>query len=459
MNKKYDTIREICEELWKFESENHLFDYKIHGINVWELVRLNVFDELSREFKIYGQAHSSVDSLYEKLKKSYLLFWNSIVKNPFLGKHKTDYLVYDHPRKVQINGSFIDIYTYYFINESNKKIDVIESPHLLTHFSTSRDRKNYRDHEILMSFIRKKLFPIKLTDKEKEKIKKIDILFKKWFETSNIDIYSIIVKKINVFKQQYNYHKKLIKKRQPQSVYIVVFYGKHSIIAAAKDLGVKVIEFQHGVINDYHFAYNFGVPNRKFKYFPDKILTFGEYWAKTKRFPNQIDIEVYGFPHLNNQLKKYKEIMKKERQILFISQGTIGKQLSKYAKNIAELMPQYNFKYKLHPGEYDRWTKEYPDLIKATKLDNFEVIDNNNEDLYKLLAESDFQIGVYSTALFEGLTLKCKTILIDLPGVEYMKDLVEKKIVAFAQNEQQIKTHITNFSSEKFVDNYFFNIH
>src|SRR5699024_2275823 len=114
---------------------------------------------------------------------------------------------------------------------------------------------------------------------------------------------------------------------------------------------------------------------------------------------------------------------KKKKQILFISQGTIGKELAKLALNISRNMPDYHFIFKLHPGEFDRWRSEYTELSTAAKFENFEVIDNNKINLYRFLAESDYQIGVYSTAIFEGLTLGCKTVLFNLPGIEYMKDL------------------------------------
>jgi hypothetical protein len=41
------------------------------------------------------------------------------------------------------------------------------------------------------------------------------------------------------------------------------------------------------------------------------------------------------------------------------------------------------------------------------------------------MAESKWQVGVNSTALFEGMMFKCKTYVVDLPGHEYMEQLIE----------------------------------
>jgi hypothetical protein len=239
---------------------------------------------------------------------------------------------------------------------------------------------------------------------------------------------------------------------------LVVSYDKFPIIAAAKDLGIEVIEFQHGVITNYHFAYNFSEPLKKLKYFPDKLLTFGEYWANTEGFPRQTEVEVYGFPYLNQQLKKYKEVTKLKNQVLFLSQGTIGKELSNYAFQMAQKMPECQFIYKLHPGEYNRWKNEYPALVQASFFNNFEVIDHNQENLYRYLAEADFQVGVYSTAIFEGLTLNCKTILFNLPGIEYMKDLVDQNIVEVAHDEKEAIRYMKNYEAKEFSRDYFFKV-
>src|SRR5699024_3590183 len=142
------------------------------------------------------------------------------------------------------------------------------------------------------------------------------------FGFSNLEIYPIIIKQMNDFIHGYNYYIKLFSKRKPKRIFIVVSYECIPIIAAAKDLGIKVIEFQHGVLTEYHFAYNFSDPTKDINYIPDKLLTFGEYWGKTERFPKQIEIEVCGFPYLNQQLEKHKGFPKKKKQILYISQGT-----------------------------------------------------------------------------------------------------------------------------------------
>ena len=45
---------------------------------------------------------------------------------------------------------------------------------------------------------------------------------------------------------------------------------------------------------------------------------------------------------------------------------------------------------------------------------------------YDSLAESEVQIGVFSTGLFEGMLLGCRTIVADLSGSEAMETVVRR---------------------------------
>ena len=131
-----------------------------------------------------------------------------------------------------------------------------------------------------------------------------------------------------------------------------------------------------------------------------------------------------------------------EKQILFISQGVIGKYLSELAYETASnINDSQNFKliYKLHPGEYGTWKENYDYLTKAVdKFDNITVIVKNQLPLYELFAKSYYQIGAFSTAIYEGLAFNCKTFIINVPGVEYLDDLIDKNIVKKVKNSKEL---------------------
>ena len=142
-----------------------------------------------------------------------------------------------------------------------------------------------------------------------------------------------------------------------------------------------------------------------------------------------------------------------QKQILFISQGVIGKYLSKLAYELADNLNQnemeeddnedYTFIYKLHPGEYGTWRENYDYLTKAIdEFDNFTVIDKSEPPLYELFAKSNYQIGAFSTAIYEGLAFNCKTFIIDVPGVEYLDDLINKNIVKKVKSSEELINYL-----------------
>lgn len=123
-------------------------------------------------------------------------------------------------------------------------------------------------------------------------------------------------------------------------IFVVVSYENLAIVAAAKSLGIEVIELQHGTITDYHLGYSYPLKTRldgEIPYFPDKILTFGDYWINDENCPLSKDkIIPIGFSYFEVQSKDYINAEPIDNQVLFISQGVIGKYLSQIAYEFAK---------------------------------------------------------------------------------------------------------------------------
>ena len=117
-------------------------------------------------------------------------------------------------------------------------------------------------------------------------------------------------------------------------------------------------------------------------------------------------------------------------------------------------MKDYNIIYKLHPGEYDTWKQNYPELVND--LDNFKVIDNSETPLYQLFAQSNYQVGAFSTAIYEGLMFNCKTFILDVPGVEYLSDLIKKGYVCQVNDISDLMDNLEHFNPKEYDKNFFF---
>ena len=94
---------------------------------------------------------------------------------------------------------------------------------------------------------------------------------------------------------------------------IVCYYGFKMMLLCetAKELGIPVVELQHGTMGKEHIAYNF-LKKRRLKSFPDYIFTFSQYDKKAARFPLTSDrIYAVGYPEMENKIIEYKKLFKK----------------------------------------------------------------------------------------------------------------------------------------------------
>jgi hypothetical protein len=229
----------------------------------------------------------------------------------------------------------------------------------------------------------------------------------------------------------------------------VVSYGKHTFLEACSDLGITTVELQHGTPDANHLGYSF-CGSRTKETFPDYFFSWGEFWSDLIEFPipdeNVISV---GYPYLEQRVQRYANV-ESNGQILFLSQGTIGEQLSKFAVKVAEHPDiDHEIVYKLHPGEYDRWQDVYPWLADTPVT----VIDENQPPLYQLFAESTAQVGVYSTAVYEGLCFGLEAYLYDCPDVEKIQVLLDEGVATLVSEPEALSSvgdGSVGFDREKF---------
>lgn len=455
------SVHDICEVFFNLEEKYNLNYQEIQGCFAWQLIRMYLYYDITRRTQTFGAPQQQSLSVFDKIKSFTPFLKNSLLHNPFSGKDEKDILIFDHPRKVIYEGQYRDIYSYFLVDflKDSYSFEVLEAPYLNKHFTKKESYIKYTDRIQLGSYVYKKFNKIEFTAKENELISKVRNELESSF---NLDINLEWILTIHILNFKYDYKKytELFKKRNPRMIFVVVAYENQAIVAAAKDLGITVLELQHGTITDYHLGYSYPKKTRlngEIKYFPDKILTFGDYWIGEETCPVSRDnIIPIGFSYFESQSKDFMDIHVNDNQILFISQGVIGKYLSKIAFELASQLKDYNIIYKLHPGEYETWRQNYPELIEASTLDNFEVVDNSETPLYELFAKSNYQIGAFSTAIYEGLMFNCKTFIVDVPGVEYLNDLINRGYVCKIQDVNDLINNLDDFEPVDYDKNFFF---
>jgi len=443
----------LYEKFLSLEKELDLFTTKINGVHFWERIRVDIYIKILKiDAGIPIPGPKKVSSKF----RYYLRSITNVGRNPFLSGKKKILFAGTPRRLIRSDGYWWDIYTDPIINLLKESSLSLEYSFLFNHFNPAKTKNlRYFDFIELLGHLQQKLGISKISINEKDK-HVIQTIRKKIIDEFgvDIDVSQRVTLMLERRKSRLHLYHLLLKRIKPKLVVVVVSYGKEDFIEACKSQKIPVVEFQHGVINRFHVGYSYeGILRQKLT-FPDYLLSFGEYWGKDIEYPIPPEkIIPVGYPLVDEKREKYRNTERKN-QIVFISQTTAGAILSKFALELSKKEGNpYEIVYKLQPQECDDWQNLYPWLIDS----KVNVIDQKSDILHQILAESKIQIGISSTALYEGLAFGLRTFIVDGPGVEFLDTLVKSGIVKRTSSPDHLLTLLKESEESKSFDiEYFF---
>ncbi len=452
----------IADKFIEFEVEEKLFEKNINGFHYWVYIRNTVYNDIIRNKNNEGQAHTDLGNVSE-LKKSLIKLKNArywVTNNSLWFLKKRDILVLNHQRRVK-EGEFFDcVYTETLLNEIDYSYYVFESPTMEEkHYRPIRTKNiKYFDYINILVRYKKKFYrkflkfalDLETENYLKELRNNLNYLFE--VEISSNRLYNLVENQYLQYIVAKKYYAKLLDKVQPKVIVEVISYtfSRFILNEVAKERGIKVIELQHGHMRSDHVAYNY-LEKCVSPALPDYYFLYGDLWKDVARLPVEPDnVKVVGWQYLENKVEYYKKQKRDKsdkKTIIFLSQGTVGKELSKLALETLNLLDKEKFGiiYKLHPGEYARWKTEYPWLVDA----DIEVVDNGELPLHHYLYNSEIQIGTDSTSVFEGLAYNLRTIILKINNFRYITELDGKENVFLATNAEEIVEFCKIYSNIK----------
>ena len=218
-----------------------------------------------------------------------------------------------------------------------------------------------------------------------------------------------------------------LRKIKPERIYVNCYYDslKMAMTYAAKTMGIKVIEFQHGVLSHQHFAYNaFAkiVPNP----YPDYLLSFGDNFKNmvSQAIYEPESIKVVGSYYLdlvksrleiNKKLFKEKYGMEKRTIITVASQVTIDKRLMEFYMRFA----------KSHKDFFVIFVPRFSEPHHSVSLPENFVIETEL-DIYQCMQNASIVSTGYSTCCLEALALGKPVLCVDIDNlsVQGLKDFL-----------------------------------
>ena len=435
----------------EFEYNFNLHRRKIQGVYIWDYIRKEVYnqinDELLEERTIKSEKENPLRSIFTQIKETLYRVWHSY---KYQVTQNCDILFLGHPRRKKVGKYYWDIYCDAIINKIDDQCsyNYFETPFRGQHFHPSlTDNILYLDYlNIALKLL--PYFKTKVIDhNEFKKIKYIEHLLFKNFN-KNVDLKVIIRKYLNRYEFVQRSIRKLLDITNPRALIVVDSYNfiRKLFVEKANERNIPTIELQHGTVGKYHMGYNY-YPGTEINSFPKYFFAWGKYWIMNTTFPVGTKVKVTGFPYFEKKLRESNnsKVQKSEKNILVISQWTVGFQIFNFINNLAEHISDYNIFYKLHPAEYS----EKYNYKNRTISNNISII-TDEYDLYDLFKTCKFQIGVYSTALIEGFEFGLKTFILPLPGHEIYSDLLNKEFIVV--NEKN--TFIDNLSDTRLKNQY-----
>ena len=416
----------MINDFLRMEKEFQLLDEVIDGFRYWPYIRRTIYnyaafnqDETSSNEQLKGLNISKIVSILK----------NITVHNPVFYKKQKQILFISHARRQCVEGKYKCIYTDDIADCFADNSVTAEFIYNMGHFQPVHTPKQiYLDAVDIIPAIKYKY----LIRKNASTIHKIEKTAE-WLSgiLSNEIGYSFSVSFIkNLIVKRFIWHKekkkmlaKIIKNINPKVIVEVVSYEVNKMIVneIASELGICTIELQHGPIVEGKLAYHY-ITDNNYDFLPDKLFVFSEYWKDHCFLPiGKNNIIATGYPFMEEQRKKFAPQVNTDGipRIIVLSQPIISEELLSFIeKCLAALQKEakeYKIIYKLHPAEYQNF-QHFEQKLKKYK--NVNIVASNEHGLYELFSNSDVQIGVYSTAIYEGLSYNLKTWIYPAPGAD-----------------------------------------
>jgi hypothetical protein len=414
---KYKSLDQLSRDFSRFEKETTIYKENIDGIPFWEISRFDIFQRFAEFSGLLEVGHQPVPRSFF----NYFRYSNNILKS-WMGRLKpfaqSDCLVLGHPRLVSdLNGLYHDPYSEAYLDQCELTSTFLERAFRGQHYGNRKSHKQRIWVDDKVFFSSRKTCQLSLP--KSKYLKEVSRFF---YEITGVWI--DIEQKISAYLGRRSvllpFYINLLKKIRPKFCIAVPGYQCPELIEACRQFGLPLIEIHHGVISNYHYGYHHEVDKPTF-YYPDHLWLWGDYWRDAAKYPDKTNLDVLGFPLFERH--RHLQIKKKSDSCLFISQGSIGRKISEKAIELRKKKPYLDIYFKLHPSEFDNWEAKYKHLSEY----NITLLGKDSGSLYDWLGRTRFVVGGYSTALFEAACLGCRVGVLDLPGIEYMHHLLNRK--------------------------------
>jgi hypothetical protein len=445
---KSHRVQQVVDAFVRFEEDWQMWDRSLFHRRFWHQIRYDLYSMLVIKLGLLGprQGWGGASSFWELFRPRSLHARHVVERNSWADLSPADLLVFNHYRHVWDGRQWVCPYSHPLLenlSRSNWTIEIAKKGR--HHHPMFNDRLKYIDANMVFALAKAafRLGARKLLLRAADRLEINDWISGLEQEFGCVldrsQVYNLVRERMVHIVGFKDLYRLLLDRVKPKAILQVVHYSDRSLnlTPIAKERGIPVVELQHGTIGPAHLAYHFA-PTRKPLAFPDYLLTFGSFWSeRATSLPIERDRLVdVGFAWLNRFRPRSISENRKNKVLLFLSQSSIGAAFSRLAADAARLIRDEDVRvlYRLHPAEISGWKERYPWLADSDCL-----VQDQPSSVYDDFSRASAQVGVYSTALFEGLAFHLPTFVARLPGHEAALPLVDcGAAVSFDDAEQLV---------------------
>lgn len=242
----------------------------------------------------------------------------------------------------------------------------------------------------------------------------------------------------------------LLRRLKPSAVW-VADNGEWALLAAARETGAPVFEFQHGVVDDGHpnalsaacAAWKSVIPR------PHRLLVYGPHWKEALQKAGFYDEEivVVGSILLDSYrdraaARRLREFGR-ERVVVLTTQGVDREPLMRWAVRLMDLarekVPVRLF-IKTHPS-YETDAAAYRARFRG---DPRVIVVGGNEEpaTLDLIARADWHISISSTCHYDALGLGVPTVVLGLTTHDVVDVLRTRGHAVFASSAEELADRV-----------------
>jgi hypothetical protein len=414
------------------EKNFNIVKYKFKGIELWPLVRENFLNEFIQNIK--GSS--------PKIKKNKKTIKIILIHIIIIFKNTINYKIKISKWKLKkCDLFFLASYGDFFDLISGKDYNRFIDPYI------EILKNKYSCSKYVVSDYEKKINPlIPCLHISNKLIKEIKFSFFFLFSNSLIDKQIDLIKseldiKINerYFKRKlfeiianYDLFKKILKKTKPKVVFFISYYSTEcfGLTLAAKELGIKAVEIQHGKNGKYNHmkSHLHQFPKNGYKLLPDFFFTWGDGFSKelSKYFPKEFKKHsafsvgnpwvikcMEDFIKENKKRLNFLELKKYNKVVLFSLQPlNYDIAFPDWLADVIKNQKNIFWLLRTHPTQ----TYSSVNWKDCDKLSNVNIEDASSLPLFYILNKIDINITLWSSVCIDALEFGVKSIIIHEEG-------------------------------------------